>query len=126
MEKSGDFNFNNHFCARTKKFAISVCKLVDTFPFKESTKAITKQLVRSSTSVAANFRAASRARSSAEYYSKICIVVEECDETLFWLELLKDLLTDKNSDICKIKNESLELLKVFSVTKKKLKTHHNK
>ena len=126
MENSGDFNFNNHFSARTKKFALSICKIVDKCSSRESTRTITKQLVRSGTSVAANFRAASRARSHAEYYSKICIVVEECDESLFWFELLEDLLPDKNQDICKIKAEALELLKVFSVTKKKLKNNNTK
>ena len=53
-------------------------------------RSIYKQLIRSSTSVAANFHAAIRARSQAEYYSKICIVVEECDETYFWLDWLMD------------------------------------
>jgi len=47
------------------------------------------QIIRSSSSVAANFRAATRARSDAAFYAKICIVVEECDETLFWLDYLK-------------------------------------
>ena len=83
-------------------------------------------MVRSGTSVSVNFRAASRARSSAEYYSKICIVVEECDETLFWLELLEEILTVKNQEFSTIKNEAIELLKIFSVTKKKLKTNQNK
>ena len=126
MEKAVEFNFNNHFCFRTKNFALSVCKLLDTFSYKESTKSITKQLIRCGTSVAANFRAASRARSHAEYYSKICIVVEECDETLFWLELLENLVKEGNKDILKNKKEALELLKVFSVTKKKRKTNNTK
>lgn len=126
MEKSGEFNFNNHFCSRTKNFSILICKFVDLLPLKESTRTITRQMVRSGTSVSVNFRAASRARSSAEYYSKICIVVEECDETLFWLELLEEILTVKNQEFSTIKNEAIELLKIFSVTKKKLKTNQNK
>jgi four helix bundle protein len=123
MEKSGEFNFNNHFCDRTKKLALSICKMVDCLIFTESTRIIGKQLLRSSTSVAANFRAASRGRSPAEYYSKICIVVEECDETLFWLEMLKDLNKMENKDLLFISKEALELLKVFSTTKKKLKSN---
>jgi four helix bundle protein len=123
MENSGDFNFNNHFCHRTKTFALSVCKLIDTFSATESINVIKKQLIRSGTSLAANFRAASRARSTAEYYSKICIVVEETDESLFWIEMLEDLIKTDKQQLISVKTEVTELLKVFSTTKKNLKSN---
>jgi len=79
------------------------------------------QLIKSSTSVAANWRAATRARSDAEFYSKICIVVEECDETQFWIEylILTGLFTENEADT--IKDEVLQLLRIFTTIKKKMK-----
>ncbi|MEI7663353.1 MAG: four helix bundle protein [Bacteroidota bacterium] len=79
------------------------------------------QIIRSSSSVAANFRAANRARSDAEFYSKICIVAEECDETLFWMDYLIriDLL-----DIAKTKEiytEVEELARLFNAIKSKMR-----
>ena len=114
-------DFNNKYCKRTKNLAIAVCKEFNAAQSKESTRVVVRQILRSATSVAANFRAASRARSRAEYYSKICIVVEECDETLFWLEILNEAdLYPKGRLVEKIV-ESNELLKIFSTTKKKLR-----
>ena len=86
MESNG-VSFNEQFRHRTKQFAINICKTFSNLPKKEINWIISRQIIRSATSVAANFRAASRARSKAEYYSKLCIVVEESDETLFWLEM---------------------------------------
>ena len=114
-------NYNDEFRERTRKFAIDLCIVFDDLPYKESTCIIKKQILRSGTSVAANFRSACRARSTAEYYSKLCIVVEECDETVFWLELIEDLLTNNNELFLPLHKEATELLNVFSVTKKKLK-----
>lgn len=79
------------------------------------------QLIRSASSVAANYRAATRGRSEAEYYSKICIVVEECDETQFWLDFLLQtgiLGVEESLVQCR---ETLELLKIFTVIKRKMK-----
>ena len=114
-------NFNEQFRKRTKRFAIDLCKSVDDLKGKESMWVIRKQVLRCGTSVAANFRAACRARSGAEYYSKICIVVEEADETIFWLELIEDMIPNKRELIIPFLKEANELLNVFSVTKKKLK-----
>jgi four helix bundle protein len=73
---------------RTKQLSLRVVKLFQALPKTEEARIMGKQLLRSATSVAANYRAACRARSQAEFFSKISIVVEEADETLFWLELL--------------------------------------
>lgn len=118
--------FNNSYCIRTRKFALNVYKFTDTLKITESSRNIIRQLSRCSASVAANFRAASRARSRAEYYSKICIVVEECDEACFWLDFYKDLNKSKVDHLTPLLNEAEELLKVFSTTKKKLKENMNK
>lgn len=87
---------------RTKTFAIRVIRLVDSLPQTVSAQVIAKQIVRSSTAVAANYRASCRARSQAEFIAKLGIVEEEADESLFWLELLVE------SGI--VKKEKLELL----------------
>ena len=75
---------------RTKAFALRVLKLVDALPKTASGRALAAQLVRSGTSVAANYRAARRAKSPAHFLSKLGDVEEEADETLFWLELLEE------------------------------------
>ncbi len=81
--------------ARTKQFA-RVMKLVDSLPRTIQGRAVANQIIRSATSVAANYRAARRARSRAEFIAKIGVVEEEADETTFWLELIIDsaLLTE--------------------------------
>jgi len=73
---------------RTKAFALRVVRLVDRLPSGRSSDVIGKQLLRCATSVGANYRAACRARSSAEFCAKLGIVEEEADESVYWLELL--------------------------------------
>src|SRR3712207_4287582 len=75
---------------RTKAFALRVLKLTDALPKTRSGNAIGNQVVRSGTSVAANYRAMCRAKSRADFINKPAIVEEEADETCFWLELLID------------------------------------
>jgi four helix bundle protein len=115
-------DFNNKYCERTKRFTIQLCKTLDLHLQTEATRVVTRQILRSGTSISANFRAATRARSKGEYYSKICIVVEECDETVFWFELLLEAELIPKERIYALYQESVELLKIFSVTKKKLKS----
>ncbi len=73
---------------RTKRYALRTIKLCRSLPAAPEAWVIAKQLLRSGTSVGANYRAACRARSHAEFFAKLCIVVEEADETLYWFELL--------------------------------------
>jgi four helix bundle protein len=121
MENSITSNFNNTYCVRTRAYALSVYKFTETVNKTESSRHILDQLRRCTSSVAANFRAVTRARSLAEYYSKICIVVEECDESQFWLDFLGGLEVVKQEKIKPLLTESEELLKIFSKTKRKLK-----
>ena len=112
-------HFNNQFGERCKNLAIHICRFLKKMPYDISTIEINRQMVRSGTSIAVNFRAAGRAGSIRKYYAKICIVVEECDETLFWIELLESITGDKIPDLSAIKNETVELLRVYSTTNRK-------
>ena len=78
----------DEFKKRTKAFAVRVMKLVDSLPPQMSAQVIGKQLFRAATSVAANYRAACRGRSKAEFIAKLGIVEEEADECGFWIEML--------------------------------------
>jgi four helix bundle protein len=75
---------------RTKHFALRVMRLVDALPKTTKGRAIGQQIIRSATSVGANYRAACRGRSKAEVAAKLGICLEEADETAFWLELISD------------------------------------
>ncbi len=106
---------------RAKKFAVQVIRFFQKLPNSEESKILGKQLLRCGTSVAANYRSACRARSDQEFYAKICIVVEENDEVLFWLELLleAEIVTENQSSA--LMNEAKELLYIFSASKKTMK-----
>lgn len=84
-------DYNQLFASKTKELAITIVLEFSKLPYNEAFSIIRKQIFRSSTSMAANYRAMCRARSKAEKYSKISIVIEETDETLFWLEMLEEL-----------------------------------
>lgn len=79
---------SNELKFRTKKYSLSIIDLIEKLPNSIATRAIANQLIRSGTSVGANYRAACRARSDREFIAKLTIVAEEADETLFWLELI--------------------------------------
>lgn len=81
---------NDNLRQRTKAFALRVIKLVESLPKTQAASVIGDQLLRSGTSVAANYRAACRARSNADFIAKIGIVEEETDESVFWIEMLVD------------------------------------
>ena len=98
---------------RTKKFALDVIRLFRSLPKTDEARIIGRQMLDSATSVAANYRAVCRARSRAEFAAKMGIVVEETDETLFWLEMLvasEIVQSDKVQDLI---NESNQLLAIF-------------
>jgi four helix bundle protein len=79
---------------------------------------VTYQLVKAATSVGANYRAACRARSQAEFFSKICIVVEEADESVYWLEVIEEAnLSVNNPDLERLLIEGIEILKIMTKTK---------
>ena len=103
---------------RTKRFAISVLRLARTFPRTEEARVITRQLLKSATSVAANYRATCRARSKAEFVAKIGIVVEEADETVFWLEIVEECGIVPGKKATPIRREADELLAIFAASQR--------
>jgi len=102
---------------RTKAFAVSIIRFFSDLPKTEVARTIGRQLLRSGTSVAANYRAACRARSSADFISKISVVLEETDETLFWLELLAQAEVIDQSKTRSLHAECEELLKIFTTSR---------
>ena len=94
---------------RTKAFALRVIKLVDSLPKKRSADILGTQLLRSSPSVAANYRAACRARSQAEFIAKMGIVEEESDESTGWIELIADAGLISRAKVESLLQESNEL-----------------
>ena len=97
---------------RTKQIALEVIKLLDELPNKPSVWAIAKQIVRSSTSIGANYRAACRAKSPADFINKLKIVEEETDETHYWLEILEESGIIQSERIELLKKEVNEILSI--------------
>jgi len=97
---------------RTKAFAIRILKLVDALPKTTAGRALSSQIVRSGTSIGANYRAACRAKSTADFIAKMAIVEEEADETLFWLELLEESELLPAAKLTAIKQEADELIAI--------------
>lgn len=102
--------------ARTKKFALNIIKLVSSLPKTKEANVIGNQLVKSGTSVGANYRSACRGRSHAEFRAKIGIVEEEADESAFWLELLIESGISDSKFTKDLLRESLELTAIFTAT----------
>ena len=108
----------NELKLRTKQFALRILKLVSALPRSIEGRAIGNQLVRSGTSVGANYRAACRGRSKAEFISKLGTVEEEADESAFWLELIVEggLLEKKRVDA--LLQEANELVAIMVASRK--------
>jgi len=98
---------------RTKQFALGVIRLCRKLAPSQEGRIISRQLLRSATSVGANYRAVCRARSSADFISKLGVVLEEADETLFWLEILVEagIAVPNNTDL--LEKEANELVAIF-------------
>ena len=107
---------------RTRKFAIAVFKLMERLPRSEASKVITYQLLKSASSVGANYRASNRAKSNADFISKIKIVLEEADESNFWLTFISDveLLKKDDKELMLLIKESDELTAIFTASLKTL------
>jgi four helix bundle protein len=108
---------------RTKAFAVQVIKFFVKLPKTDEARVVGRQLLRSGTSVAANYRAVCRAKSRADFISKMGTVVEETDETLLWLELLEEATVCANPMINSLKTETDELLRIFSTSLNTAKNH---
>jgi four helix bundle protein len=98
---------------RTKQFAIRIVKMFRSLPRTEEARVLGRQVLRSGTSVAANYRAVCRSRSRADFISKLAVVTEEIDETVFWLELLVDTGIVPKVKMGKLLVEGNELVRIF-------------
>jgi len=103
---------------RSKRFALEIIRLFRSLPKGEDARIIARQLLRSGTSVAANYRAACRARSRAEFLAKIGTVVEEADETVFWLEVLVESGIAQGQLVEPVTREANELLAIFAASQR--------
>ena len=125
MENYNKSEFAEQFRNRTKKFVIDNIKFYRSLPKTEEAKIVGKQLLRSSSSVGSNYRAACRARSQAEFHSKISIVVEEADESVFWMEILIGAEIVQPPELTILMNEGNEILKVVASARKTITEKNN-
>ncbi|MEZ0483698.1 four helix bundle protein [Fibrella aquatica] len=116
---------SNELKKRTKTFALMVIELVGLIPENTAGRAIRNQLVRSGTSIGANYRAACRAKSMADFISKIDNVEEEADESCYWIELTAEAGLLPRETVAPVWREANELTAIFTQISKTSKTRHN-
>jgi four helix bundle protein len=104
--------------ARTKQLALDVIRCGRTLPRGDGFQIIRRQLIRSSTSVAANYRAAQRAKSKADFISNLGDAEEEADESLLWLECLAELATREHSELNRLLKEADELVAILTASRR--------
>src|SRR5689334_10724973 len=104
--------------ARTKRFAIRIVRLFQSLPRRDDARIIGRQLLRCGTSVGANYRAVCRARSKKEFVSRVGVVVEEADESVFWLELLVECELVPVKRLAALLAEAEELLAIFAASQR--------
>jgi four helix bundle protein len=108
----------NDLKARTKRFAVDVVRFCSTLNGMSDLRIISNQLVRAGTSVGANYRAACRSKSKADFINKLSIVEEEADESEYWFELLESLSMSKNPELFRLKDEAHQLVAIMIQSKK--------
>jgi len=106
---------------RTKQFNIDVIRLCENFPKNAAGFEIAKQLIRSAGSVGASYRATKRAKSTADFIYKVEIVLEEADESHYWLEIVRDSNLKNGIEVDKLIKEAAELTAIFAATDKTAK-----
>ena len=111
---------------RTFDFSVRVVRLVESLAKNESSRILGRQLLRCGTSVGANYRAATRARSRADFISKLGIVEEECDETLYWIDMLTTLQLVRAPRVQKLKDEADQLLAIVISSIKTARTNRSR
>jgi four helix bundle protein len=103
---------------RTKTFAIDIIHFCETLKTSKASSVLNYQLIKSATSTGANYRAACRARSKSEFFCKICIVVEEADESEYWLEIIREAgLSNNGKKLESLISEANEITKIMSKAK---------
>jgi four helix bundle protein len=111
---------------RTKKFHVDIIKLCSDFPRNATGFETAKQLIRSAGSVGANYRATVRAKSNADFIYKIEIVLEEADESHYWLEVIKEAGIKTGTEVDRLVDEANQLTAIFAATDKTAKAKLNK
>ncbi len=106
---------------RTKLFALRIIRMTQALPRSREADVIARQVLRSATSIAGNYRAAGRGRSKAEFTAKLGVVIEETDETVLWLELLAESGIMKPARLRDLLNEANQLLAMFAASWRTLK-----
>ena len=101
---------------RTLKFALDTLRIVDQLPKSMANEIMSRQVMRSATSVGANYRAACKAKSTADFINKLKVVEEESDESTYWLDLIKAYNRVENPEFDKVLTESNELERIFSAS----------
>ena len=112
----------NEMLARTKAFAKRIVRVAEALPDTWIAKTLGRQLLRCGTSVGANYRAVCRAKSTADFINKLRIVEEECDESLFWMELLVDNSLVKGTRLRDLMKEGDEILAIVVASAKTART----
>jgi four helix bundle protein len=107
--------------SRTKEYALRIIRLYSSLPKTKDAQVIGHQFLKSGTYVGANYREASRARSNAEFISKLGIIIQELDETSYWLELLFDGKINSSLELKSLLSETNELLAIFTSIIKKMR-----
>lgn len=110
--------------SRTKKFSLSVVHLIKALPKTQTGTIIGNQLLRAGTSVGANYRAACRSRSVAEFIAKLGIVIEEADESIYWMEILVESGLVEDSFVRPLINEANEITAIMVASSKTLKNNN--
>ena len=110
---------------RTKKFHVQIIKLCESLPKNAAGWETAKQLIRSAGSVGANYRAACRGKSNADFIYKIEVVLEEADESLYWLEVVRDAELSKGYELDNLIKEANELVSIFNAADKTSKQNRD-
>ena len=111
------------FKNRTKRLAVRIINMINALPEGKASDVISRQIIRSATSIGANYRAACRAKSAADFINKLKIVEEEADETLYWLELIVDAKLLPQSRVAALMQETDEII---AMTVASIKTKRSK
>ena len=111
---------------KTKVFAVEVISFCNSLKSERASSVVSYQLIKSATSTGANYRAACKARSKKEFFSKLSIVVEEADETKYWLEVILEAnLSNRSESLNKLHNEANEITKIMSTARNSMYKNKN-
>ncbi|WP_346860044.1 four helix bundle protein [uncultured Draconibacterium sp.] len=121
MDSNSWIDYKIQVRERLKVFALNILELSNSLPNSERARILNRQITRSGTSTYANYRAALRARSKAEFFAKLSVTVEEADETEMWLDLIIDSKISVSELAIQLHAESVEIIKILATMRKRLK-----